>query len=104
MSSTGPVEDNYDTVYEAAKRIIEESGTRHPGEATLSYAEGDLEVRRTSVDEYEVEHAGAVVFRCRHNGARSGAHVFKPGEWMARLMRVGRSPGGPPEGEGLERR
>ena len=91
MTDTGQLEEDFATVYGAAREIIEARGARLPGEARLSYAEGSLEVARTEADEYEVRHEGALVFRCRGGGGRSGAHVFKPGEWMVRLVQAGRA-------------
>ena len=75
-------------VFEMVKRVVEARGVRQPGEPLITYTEGAVELSRTALNEYEVRHAGRVVFRAQHTGALSSAHVFEPGDWVEEVKRI----------------
>jgi hypothetical protein len=86
--STGLLREDFGTIYDTARQIIEARGKRERGGWRLTYVTGSLEIARTETDEYDVRHEGALVFRCRAGGVDD---VFEPGEWMVRLVQVGRA-------------
>ena len=77
-------------VFEMVKRVVEARGVREPGEPRIEYEEGGLTLSRTPLNEYEVRAGGRVVFRARHTGALSSAHVFEEGDWVDELVRMDR--------------
>ena len=81
-------EATFGAVFKAVRRIIEARGLRQPDEPVITYVEGPIEVSRTALNEYEVRHDNALVFRARHTGALSNEHVFTPGEWAGEVMRI----------------
>jgi hypothetical protein len=88
VSYTGENKPEFGEVFEAVKRIVEARGVRVDGEPLITYKEGDVEFSRTALNEYEVRHAGRVVFRAQHTGALSNAPAFEPGDWVEEVRRV----------------
>jgi hypothetical protein len=80
----------FNDVFEAVRRVVEARGTREPGESLVTYEEGGLLLARTAANEYEVRAGGELVFRSRHTGALSSAHVFKYGGWVDEVRRMDR--------------
>jgi hypothetical protein len=88
VSSAGNIGPDFGKVFEAVKRIVEARGVRVAGEPLVAYQEGGVEFSRTALNEYEVRHAGRVVFRAQHTGALSNAHAFEPGDWIEEVRRI----------------
>ena len=89
MNETGPLIEEYPAVYEAARRLVGPVDGPGPGGPSRLLVEGRLKVSRTGEDEYEVRRDGMLVFRCGGDGR---PEVFKPGEWIVRLMHAARPP------------
>lgn len=94
-NETGRLGEDFAIVYEAAERVAGPRSAPEPGGSARTLVGGGLEVTRAGDDAYEVRHEGLLVFRCR-GGERP--EVFKPGEWVVRLVHAGRS--ARPEEEG----
>lgn len=93
MRETGRLWEEFPAVCEAAERVLGSANEPGRGGAQRTLVERGLEVARTADGVYEVRCEGLLVFHCR-NGERP--EVFKPGEWIVRLMRAGRSVGAGP--------
>lgn len=76
---TGRLLEDYPVICGAADRVISSRG---------ALAVSGLEVARLGKEGYEVRQAGVLVFRCR---AGRPPEVFKPGEWVVRLVQARRS-------------
>ena len=89
MNETGPLTEEYPAVYEAARRLVGSANEPGPGWPSRIMVEGRLNVSRTGENEYEVRRDGLLVFRC---GGGRLPEVFKPGEWIVRLLHAARPP------------
>lgn len=101
MKETGRLWEEYPVIYEAAERLVA-TLDENDGGASWNLAESGLAVARTGDGAYEVRLDGLLVFRCRNGEA---PEVFRPGEWVVRLVHAGRSTpadgtsdAGPPRG------
>ena len=91
MSAEGDTQ--FGEVFAAVRRVVAARGVRYDLDSLITYQEGGLEFSRTALNEYEVRHAGLVVFRSQHTGALSSAHVFEPGDWVEEVRRIDREIG-----------
>ena len=80
----------FNEVFAAVKRVVEARGVRQAGESQINYETAGITLSRTPLNEYEVRTAAGVVFRVRHTGALSSAHVFEPGDWVEEVKRIDR--------------
>jgi hypothetical protein len=90
LSGVGTNSPGFGEVFAAVKRVVEALGVRFDRESLITYQEGGVELSRTALNEYEVRHAGRVVFRAQHTGALSNAPVFEPGDWVEEVRRIDR--------------
>ena len=79
---------SFNGVFEMVKRVVEARGVREAGGSQIDYTEGGLTLSRTALNEYEVRTEAGVVFRARHTGALSSAHVFEEGDWVEEVRRL----------------
>ena len=88
MSGGAPT--RFSDVFEAVRRVTDVRGEGLAGESLVTYKEAGVEFSRTVLNEYEVRHAGRLVFRARHTGTLSSEHVFEPGDWIEEVRRIDR--------------
>lgn len=89
MSSREPTAE-FSEVYDMVRRVVEARGVRQPGEPEVRYEAGGLSLSRTPLNEYEVRTEAGVVFRVRHTGALSSAHIYEEGDWVEEVRRIDR--------------
>lgn len=87
VRETGRLWEEYPVVCVTAERLVGPPNEPGSGGAKRTFVERGLEVARTADGVYEVRCEGLLVFRCRNGRS---PEVFKPGEWIVRLMHASR--------------
>jgi hypothetical protein len=91
-------DEKFESVAEAARRILDAYGHAAPDTAAIVYADGDLSINGET-DLIEIIYRGTLVLRSAPENV-SANHVFHDeGEWMEVVERIAKNIPAPPSSE-----